>query len=146
MRFGADYNPIDFEAQNTYYPPQSTSSDYVSMTPDEVLRLANEASAARAKDSYVTASNSTVPVDTNSVDTGGGGLLDKGLKVFTGLVDIWGRPAQPTVGPVAPPPSTPLWVWIALPVAGIITLGLAARMLRSKKRYAGYRRGRRSKR
>lgn len=76
------------------------------------------------------------PVGTQS----SGGVLDKVLDIGRGLVDIFGRPAQVYTPP--PPPTVPVWVYLAIPVA---LIGVVA-MMRRKPSMGRYRRSRRSRR
>jgi hypothetical protein len=53
------------------------------------------------------------------------------------VLDIFGRVVVPrqTIGaaPVATS-GTPLWVWILIPVAGVVAIGVISRKLRRKKK------------
>ncbi len=83
-----------------------------------------------------------VPEPSSKNDTSSlvGGLTN----VVGGLVNIFGQKVGPPVAPIVSPP-TPTWVLIAIPVVGIVAIGVLARALRKNKSVAGYRR-RRSRR
>lgn len=51
------------------------------------------------------------------------------------VLDIFGRVVapKPVVAPIVPVSDTPLWVWILIPVAGIVTIAVVSRKLRRKK-------------
>ncbi len=86
---------------------------------------------------------SYVPVSTNSVSVPEGAAGTTGTNArndsaLTSIVDIFGRVVDRygnTPPPATAAPSqTPLWVWIALPVGGLVLLGVASRLLRRKKK------------
>jgi len=60
-----------------------------------------------------------------------GGLVS----LVGGIVDIFGNRQPQQQMPVhRPATGTPLWVWIMIPVAGIVVLGVAARAMRKRKK------------
>lgn len=67
--------------------------------------------------------------------------------LFTGVMDIFGRPTDRSGAPViVQQQGMPLGVIVALAVGGVVVLGVVASQLKSRRSYAGYRRKSRSRR
>jgi len=100
------------------------------------------AAATYAPDAgYPTQWDEPVTINPTGTQTTGSQILGGATRIVGAVVDIFGRRVNPQ--PVVQSPPTPLWVWIAIPVAGIVLLGIGARALRKKKSMGRYRRSRR---
>jgi len=62
-----------------------------------------------------------------------GSLVGAVLDIFGRVVKPGSQAGAPGMAPVATS-GTPLWVWILIPVAGVVAIGVISRKLRRKKK------------
>jgi hypothetical protein len=130
MRFGDDYQPYDPAAG-------STDIEYVTTTPEPVVNTGQGYSVAQG----VPGDYFSPPVQTTAGSPSGlsaSDYLGLGKSIVSGVVDIFGRPVQPTVTAVQP--GLPLWGWVVIGVGGVVVLGVIARSMKKSRSTAGYRR------
>lgn len=104
---------------NPYSPPPAVTVENAWQTPGPVVEK--------------------VPEESGSVWDKIFGTIDRGSQSVAKMVDIFGRQINPQSGrPIQPQaPSTPIWVYLTIPVA---LLGVVALMRRKPSSVGGYRR------